>query len=383
MTKHKKSKLIVVFDTNVLYTQVASDLVRNNIHQLIKRNSEHTDLTIEWYLPKVVIGERKHQMLGKAIELLSPLEKMEKLLGHSFGIGKDSLEMYVDKAIEKSIKDCGFLVHDLEIDKVDWKSIIERSISRRPPFEQSEKEKGFRDSLIANSFLQLVDLSPSTAAICRLAFVSEDTRLREYVEENTAGSKNVRVLTNIDELESLINTLVSSVSEEIVAELAEKAQSLFFEKENEKTLYYKEKIRDRIRDSFGDELKYSYIEGSKKETKTWWIVPPVFLKKEKARVHWVTTVEPEFELFHYEKEQTQNSTQASLDDALRDIGKPSLGNLMIRNRLLSEFQQKKVIDATGRDRFEVHWSANLSPAKNLTHPKVEKITYVGYEASDK
>jgi len=43
--------LKVVFDTNVLYTQVASDLVRSSLATLVHENSEHNDLKIEWHLP--------------------------------------------------------------------------------------------------------------------------------------------------------------------------------------------------------------------------------------------------------------------------------------------------------------------------------------------
>lgn len=60
MTKIKTPKLLVVFDTNVLFTQVASDLVRHDIKRIIQENSNHPDLTIGWYLPDVVIGERKY-----------------------------------------------------------------------------------------------------------------------------------------------------------------------------------------------------------------------------------------------------------------------------------------------------------------------------------
>jgi hypothetical protein len=36
---------------------------------------------------------------------------------------------------------------------------------------------------------------------------------------------------------------------------------------------------------------------------------------------------------------------------------------------------KKVVDIKGREKFEVHWSTNLSQVQNLTSPKLEKIIY--------
>jgi len=93
MSKKKKSKpkLFVVFDTSVLFTQVAYNLVRSEVRQLIEMNSQHSDLSIKWYLPSIVIDERRYQMQNKAFELLPSIEKLEKLLGHNLNITKDIL----------------------------------------------------------------------------------------------------------------------------------------------------------------------------------------------------------------------------------------------------------------------------------------------------
>ena len=69
MPRKKKSKpeLRVVFDTSVLYSQVASDLVRSEVRELIEHNSGHADLKKDWYLPNIVIDERRYQMQQKAL----------------------------------------------------------------------------------------------------------------------------------------------------------------------------------------------------------------------------------------------------------------------------------------------------------------------------
>ena len=53
-----------------------------------------------------------------------------------------------------------------------------------------------------------------TPGHCRLAVVTRDERLVEYVREETNAAKNIRVLGSVDDLESLINTLVSEVTED-------------------------------------------------------------------------------------------------------------------------------------------------------------------------
>lgn len=380
MVKTKVPKLCVMFDTNILYTQVASDLVRQSVKALINENSEHTDLDIEWHIPDIVVGERRFQMLSKANELLPSMQKMERLLGHGFGIGDDTLELHVNRAIDACINESQFIVTGVDTAKVNWNEIISRSVNRKPPFEDNEKEKGFRDSVIAHSFMQLHSVSPSTPAICRLALVSEDKKLVEYVQELTGSAKNIRILNSLDELESLINTLVSEIPEDFAEELTNKASKLFFEKENEKTVYYKHDIRDKIKEQYSDELKKSPMESLTKNTmgKTWWISEPVFIKKDKSRVYWTTSVQPEFELYHTEESdekknenpfiiQTENPAKKGILSGLLDLGL-DLG--------------KKVVDFKGRDIIEVHWNTNLSQAKNLTAPKLEKIVYIGNDLSE-
>tara|TARA_B100000446_G_scaffold185080_1_gene208395 strand:- start:78 stop:1205 length:1128 start_codon:yes stop_codon:yes gene_type:complete len=373
----KTPELKVVFDTNVLFTQVASDLIRSSLGTLIEENSDHADLKIEWHLPAVVVGERKYQMLERAKELLPSLQKMERLLGHSFAISEDTLELHVQKAIDGSINKYDLKVAELEVEEVDWRQIIQKSIFRQSPFEPGDKEKGFRDAVIAHTFLQLHSVSPKTPSICRLVLVSEDARLREYVSEESDGSANVRILSSLDELESLINTLVSSIPEDLAKDLADKAANLFFEKDNEKSLYYKEAIRDQIRSEHGEALKKSPLEGLAKEGKTWWIAPPIFMKKVKSKINWTSMVEPEFDLYHMEDDaKTAADSLSEIFSSQSKGGSPRMAGL---GSLLTA---KKVVDHTGRDLFEVHWSAVLSQAGNLTKPKIEKINYLGNDLAE-
>ena len=365
-----------------LYTQVASDLVRAEVQKIIEENSNHPDLIIEWYLPDIVIGERKYQMLLKAKELLPNLSKLEKLLGHSFGVGEDILELHVGNAINRSIQKYNFKTAKCDVSEVDWTDLISRSVTRDPPFEANEKEKGFRDSIIAHSFAQLQNSSPTTPNVCRLALVSGDQRLREYVEELTHNAKNVRILPKLDELESLVNTLVSTVPEEFVVELTKKARKIFFEKENEKTFYYKESIRDKIKEQYTTELNDTILPGHTRTGGTWYISDPIFIKKERQRIHWVSTVEAEFEISHYEHEEPQRNALLGL----ADLGSQSSSSKITVQRGLgllgAASSSKKIVDIKGNEKFEVHWSTNLSQAQNLTSPKFEKIIHVGNDIGE-
>lgn len=382
MPKKKIPKLLVVFDTNVLFTKIASDLVKHDVKRIIQENSNHPDLQIDWCLPEIIIGERKYQMIKTANELLPAVQRLETLLGHQLGIGEDTLELHVNKAITQSVKALNFQITKVDTSAVDWENLISRSVNREPPFEATEKEKGFRDSIIAQSFLQLKESSPTTPNVCRLAFVSEDKKLREYVSEVTQGTKNVRILSNLDALESLINTIVSTIPEEFAFELTEKAEKLFFEKENNKTFYYKESIGEKIREQYAKELSDTILKGCLRHGGTWWIQNPIFVKKNRQRIYWISTIEPEFEIYHYEsKEPLGIGDSPSSPSQFPGILQPSLPNLPASELSLGLFSQrasgKKIIDLKGREKFEVHWSTNLSQAQNLTALKLENIKYVG------
>src|SRR4029077_13322275 len=110
---------------------------------------------------------------------------------------------------------------------------------RKPPFQMGEKEKGFRDAIILETFLQLVDGASSNRSTTRLVLVSNDGLLREATLLRIGESNNVHILESIDALKGLINTLGSSVDEKYIAQITDLAADLFFKKDVENSLYYK------------------------------------------------------------------------------------------------------------------------------------------------
>jgi len=406
MAKKKIPELLVIFDTNVLFTKVASDLVRQSVRQIIDDNSNHPDLKLTWYLPKIVVNERRYQMIGKAKELLPNMHKLEKLIGNAFGINDDTLEMHVDNAIRKGIELNGFQIADIVVHDVDWESIISRSVTRMAPFEVGDKEKGFRDSIIAHTFFQLYQSSPTTPQSCRLALVSEDELLRDYVSELTENAKNVRILSSLDDLESLINTLISTVPEDLAPILAEKARKLFFEKGSNKGLYFKGNIGGKILEQYSEDLNKTLIPGTTKNILGWLVYNPMFIKKKGQRLYWVSTIEREFEIYHYESKvvpqaafnplvitnppysSTPGAIPISTGTGIETSTNTSTGfttqfGLGTTSDPLEYFPpQEKIVDFKGKERFDVHWSSNLSQALNLTLPKLEIINYMGNDFSE-
>ena len=91
-SKRAKPELKVVFETSALFTKVAYELLSSGVMKLIELNSQHSDLSIKWYLPNIVVDERRYQMEYEAFSLFPYVAKLERLLGHNLNITKDILK---------------------------------------------------------------------------------------------------------------------------------------------------------------------------------------------------------------------------------------------------------------------------------------------------
>lgn len=90
---------------------------------------------------------------------------------------------------------------------------------------------------------------------CRVMLVTNDSLLATMVEERSSRRENVRVLSDLDETEDLINTLASEATEEYVAGLRESAREMFFISEDRSTLFFAADVLERIKTQYGDKLR--------------------------------------------------------------------------------------------------------------------------------
>jgi hypothetical protein len=396
----RKPELKVVFDSNVLYTGTASDLVNQSVGLLISESSRHQDITLSWYLPEIVVLERTYQMIKRGLELLPSIQKLEQLLGHNLNITSEIIQERVKDAVEKQLTQYSITVVKLAVEEVDWDTLIHNSAFRKAPFDPGEKEKGFRDAVLAQTFLQIVKASPTTPRICRIALVTADNLLSSSVLEQTSTATNIRIVKSIDELKSLINTLVSTVSEDLVAKIKEKATSYFFVPNQEDTLYYTAEVRQAIEEKFKKELDEIPEGADRRENGTWFISTPGFLRKDGQRVTWISPIEVEAKAFKYERQSVALGTMVApsvirpaitpyqfpmsgkiFQPALRDIYTTSTSNITTMS--LNSFAEsiglsagpEKVI-AEGRTYFEVTWSHLLSTNQKFRSPRIDDIRFV-------
>jgi hypothetical protein len=411
-SKKKPPELKVVFDSSVLYTGSASDLLNREVAQLIKENSSYPDLTVTWYLPEIVVHERQYQMSKRGLKLLPSIQKLERLLGHNLNITGAIIESRVTEAVERQLQEYGIQVFSLTVENVDWKQVMLNAVYRRPPFDPGENEKGFRDALVAETFLQIVGASPVTPRICRIILVTGDKVLGDAVRSRTSDCSNVRVLETLEKVKSLINTLVAAVSEDFVAKIQEQAQLYFFEPEEEGTLYYKENIRTTIERRFNEELSSLPTGATRRENGTWYISSPRFVKKERQRVFWVSRISVEAKAYKYlgvgswlqfypgglegstlhqwlsadllsGRPQSPSSIRTESEEAygglysLPSPGEAPGGEIFTSSGSLPvATPQGKTWVATGKSIFEVTWSVSVSTNQRFTSPRIESAEFI-------
>lgn len=355
------STIKVFFDTNVIHTAQAHLLLPKAVVEYIKDHKRIESVDIVWCVPEFVIEERRHQMQRAANALLPKLEDLEKVIGHSLAITPDILNDRIDAKIAAFVEEYGLNVVNLDEDKVDINDLTRRSAHRLPPFETSDKsEKGFRDSIIATTFLQEVEASPSTPRVCRLVFVTGDKRLQEYLREKTETTKNTRLLESLDELRSLLNAIASEVTEEFLTEISSQAESIFYNFEKQAGLYVSEKVYKEIGIQFEEELSSvtEHYPNSIREADRVSLGDLTFMDKKGQIVHWTTEV-----VLRFKVSEVSNSLAA-----------------LIAKTAQSEFgQNQRKILATGRSRFLVHWQLQVTTRMNILKPKINKISFVQHE----
>jgi hypothetical protein len=225
--------------------------------------------------------------------------------------------------------------------------------------------------------------------------------LAQAVNERIADSPNASVLANVEDLKGLINTIVSNVGEDFIAQIKPKAARLFFVSADDKgTLFYKEKIEERLNERFRTELQAILPGTTFRKNGTWGIHLPNFSRKEGRRVYWKSRIEIELEGGSVaiddrpEKESPITNLVASIGAHALGSPEPRESPSFLTNYLKSEAfspgsqwtnlstfamvtaPEKRLTTHKGVDIFEVLWSTEVTVSKNLKKPCINDIVHV-------
>jgi hypothetical protein len=357
-------ELRVVFDTSVIKAD-EKQLLRKDIRRFIEQQrAAPPDIAFAWYVPQMVMAERIYQMSQEALTYHAALTQLERTIGQSFGLTADAVNEAITQRAANALSALGVDVLTLDATSVDWWHLIDDAANRRAPFE-ANSEKGFRDAIILETFAQLVARSPQAEEDCRLAFLTGDKRLREAAEERFRNVRNVRVLADLPALEGLVNTLSSHVGEDYVKRISERAATYFYE-----SLYVHGDLKGRLREACGVFFDEQLLIGT---SPTWAVQPPVFDKKDKLRVSWVSRVNLVSQVerdLHPDAEHAESHFEALLISAFLRLQSeqgrpmPAGGSSVIPGTLWN------VVNSA-----DVRWSLRVAPGTDaFEEPQIDEIS---------
>jgi hypothetical protein len=300
VTEHAKLELLIVFDTNAIYTAGGGLLLSQESSQLIKGSTGDERLGISWYLPDVVVEERRYQIVQEADKLRAGVSKFERFIGHAFNLTDDEMRRRIADNIQEQIREHHLGVFSADLSDVNWSDVVASALSRRPPFDPAPNvEKGFRDALILEGFMQLVRHSPSDAERCRIVLLTRDGLLAKAAAARADKSSNVTVLKTIDEVKGLINTLLSSLTEEAVAAFRATAKTFFFDQDSQGGIFKDLGIASRIRAECRVPLEALPPGADLRQNEWKWLIAsgPSFVRKVNDRMWWSSKVKVRSEAF--------------------------------------------------------------------------------------
>jgi PIN domain len=400
MAKQKpKLQVKIVLDTNAIWTGGENYLLRREMSELVRGNRGDAHLDIQWILPEVVLHERRYQMQREASALLPSLTRLERVIGHPLNITEEVIGERISSAVERQVQEHQLVVQPVSYDHIDWLRLVVDAVYRRPPFE-AKSEKGFRDAIIAETFLQLVNASPEQPQRCRIILLTSDTLLGQTVEARISERKNAQVLRSADELRGLINTLISTIPEDYVLQLQRKAQDYFWRDGGaDLGLVYDLKVLDAIQSHCKDQLEAKPEGITRRSNGPWHLTPPRFVKKEGQRVFWVSRFSPEAKAYKNNTQQTSEYKSILFADALttdRTSWSPLLATINTGGTVttsgsvpgfyggghpmdmisLGSLAVNEKLAATGYTVIDVNWSITINVKGVFSKPRIDSIEFV-------
>jgi hypothetical protein len=277
----------VVFDTNMVFNKGFEDLIPKPTADLIARHSAHGDLAIRWIIPHVVAGEREYQMRNEYREVSSTIAKARLLFGNQWEISQAHVEQRIGMRINEQLAAHGIEVARCDTGLVDWDAVIRRSWLREPPFQSGNTEKGFRDAIVCETFIQIAQNLPASDSA---VLVSNDRLVRSHLQFRGVLADRVRVADTLDALNDEIRLRVSHVDAETQALIERHAKQLFLPdgaEPEDNCLWYRENLFEEIQKKFGDRIRLEATSASRIEHDFvgHTVTDPRLVSKEGQRVH--------------------------------------------------------------------------------------------------
>jgi hypothetical protein len=278
----------VAFDTNAIQThprEFASPAVR----RLTATARDH--LKLRWLVPEMVRLEREQQMREESLKLLRAKANFEFLTQTTFPVTTELIEQRVAEASARQMAETGLKPLRLKDRHIDWALLFADAAARRGLFAEGdvEGEKGFRDRIIAETFLQLPPKS-ERGRPQRIFFVTDDKGLMDYVQERMGQRADVSVIRNINEMANELNTLNAGLQEQAVAGYRAEAEALFGGPQSKGGLYGQLELQKKLEVKFATLLALVPEGALSRSLAQWSVRQPTFIASKGNQIHFESQV---------------------------------------------------------------------------------------------
>ena len=256
MVKREEVEPHIVFvDTNILWDKDKKFPVDPNFDNFWHKNSSICSL--ELHIPEIVFGELHFQQTTSALKAMNQASESLKLMSdiaatiYKHRATEQKLKQKIEEKLQNWIRPIRAIIDVVPIGNINWSDIITSSLWRKPPFEfdpkNDENEKGFRDALIQET---IVNYCLNNKKKSNIAFICNDKLLRNSTEIRLNNDQRFSVYPKLEDFESYLKLRHEELTNDFVKSILRKAKTKFFKKNDLECLYYKEKIRDRLKDDY-------------------------------------------------------------------------------------------------------------------------------------
>jgi len=240
----KKPVYKVFFDTSILLYDHKYP-IHAGVKKFVQDNKNNKDIDISFYVPYIVQEEFKKNNICELMKRKDSYNNRARgitdMVSTEVIVEYKPNEKSLERYFEKILLDLHIQVIPTPIKEIDFQQIIEKAIHYDPPFEASEKEKGFKDSIAVETFLFYAK-SQGEGPI--YVFVCNDKILREYVGSISAIIKNIQVYDSCEQFDSRLKLEIAAKnSEKKIEVLTQAALFAFNDETNPDALFYDRKIK--------------------------------------------------------------------------------------------------------------------------------------------
>ena len=237
-------RTLLVMDTNVLWHKNKSLVVATEFQEFWDAYAD--EFALEVVLPHVVRGELLYQQTSSALRALERVnENMDRVSSvadqkYSHRISEGRVRRDVESRFDKWITTVGAEVEATPVNSIDWDSLIDAAIWRKPPFSEDPKnlqlEKGFRDALILETLGELCKECGTAKSK-----LSSYTRLSCY--------------ESLEDFAAYLKLTKEELTSEFVKNIQSRAIEKFYSDGDPSSLFFRENLAERIHTVFSEEFK--------------------------------------------------------------------------------------------------------------------------------